>query len=126
MNKKVAVSIAAGLIVLSSSALSVFAGTSYAKFNITVAPVNGSSNTSNQTKSTSAKSGRLKINSLGKAIDVREASSSAGTGRWIRVNKTGTFTLPNGISKGTKAHAGLSTDVTTLVHVLVKGSFRSN
>ncbi|MGX4667946.1 hypothetical protein JNUCC74_01840 [Cerasibacillus sp. JNUCC 74] len=124
-SKKLATLGLATILLLTSGGL-ISAGTSYESYNVDVPRMNGSANTNNQTKSKTDARADLKVSTLGKALDARVRSSDGGTGKWVRVSTTGTFTLPNSVKKGKKAHVQFSNDLSTIVNVRVAGSWRSN
>ncbi|MCR6097613.1 hypothetical protein HXA31_00800 [Salipaludibacillus agaradhaerens] len=124
VRKKVFASILAVLLLSVGSFAS--AGTTYESYSVTVPKLNFSVKTDAQTKSSAGRAANLKVSTLGKAVDVRAYGKKGGTGNWVRVSTTGTYNLPNDISKGDSTRAHFSSDLTTIVNVSVKGKWRSN
>lgn len=102
------------------------AGTSYGNYNVVVGKFNQSVKTSAQTKTHAGRRANVKVNTLGKAVDARAYAAKGGTGKWVRVATTGTYNLPNDISARDATKIHFSNDLTTVVDVAVRGSWRSN
>lgn len=102
------------------------AGTSYGGYSVVVGKFNQSTKTSAQTKTYAGKAANLKVTTLGRALDARAYAEKGGTGNWVRISTTGTYNLPNNISAKDATRIQFSTDLTTLVNVAVKGTWRSN
>lgn len=102
------------------------AGTTYEKYNVDIPRFGGSANTNNQTKAKDNARADLRVSTLGKAIDARVRATAGGTGNWVRVSTTGSYTMPNTVKKGNLTHIQFKNDLTRLVRVRVAGDWRSN
>lgn len=122
--KKVIVSLLA--LVSLSGGIAASAGTAYEDYGVIVGKFNQSKKTLSQTKRYAGRRASLKVSTLGKALDARAYAKKGGTGKWVRVATTGTFSLPNDISARDSTRIQFSNDLTTVVNVKVSGSWRSN
>ena len=102
------------------------AGTSYQSYNAVVGKFNQSTKTRAQTKTNAGQSANLRVTTLGKALDARAYAEKGGTGNWVRVSTTGTYNMPNNISARDATRMHFSNDLTTVVDVAVRGTWRSN
>lgn len=103
-----------------------FAGTSYANYNTTVAPYNGSGYTGYQTKAITGAAGYLDSESVGGSYKVDARMEGASDGDWARDITDGSFRyLYNQSSAGASVRVQFSNDWNTPVHVQVTGRWKS-
>ncbi|MBO5066062.1 MAG: hypothetical protein J6D06_08120 [Clostridia bacterium] len=129
MKNKISKVIAICLVCLSLFSMSAFALTSYQHYIVDVPAVNGSVQTTTQTKSKTGYSGNIRVDAVGggKKLDCRMRDEDKSAGAWVNNITTGSEeTLLSRASheKGDKMHVYFSNKLTTVVAVTTSGYWR--
>ena len=111
---------------------SAFAATYYQGFNVDVPRLNGSINTSEQTKTYQGRSGHIRFDLVGggKTVDCRMRDNKDGTeGAWLNGMKTngkGSLASRASHAAGDKVCVRISNKLTTVVAVNCNGDLRAD